>query len=129
MILVDSSVWIDQLRGFDTEPVRRLRAAAGRETLLVGDLILVEVLQGARDDGHAARLERNLRRFPVMPLLADDLVVAAARNYRVLRSLGVTVRKTIDVIIGTWCIVHGHALLHDDRDFAPMERHLGLRVA
>jgi len=129
MIQVDSSVWIDQLRGFDTEPVRRLRAAVGRETLLVGDLILVEVLQGARDDGHAARLERNLRRFPVMPLLADDLVVAAARNYRVLRSLGVTVRKTIDVIIGTWRIVHGHALLHDDRDFAPMERHLGLRVA
>ena len=128
MILVDSSVWIDHLRGLDTAAVRRLCALAGREALLVGDLILVEVLQGARDDGHAARLERNLRRFPVVSLLADDLAITAARNYRLLRGRGVTVRKTVDVIIGTWCIVHGHALLHADRDFAPMERHLGLRV-
>ena len=129
MILVDSSVWIARLRGRETEATARLRALIPREPLLIGDLILLEVLQGARDEAHAARIERDLRRYAVVPLLDDELAPRAARNYRALRDLGVTIRKTADLIIGTYCIERGHTLLHDDRDFDPMEQHLGLRVA
>jgi predicted nucleic acid-binding protein len=128
MILVDSSVWIAHLRGHRTEATAKLRQAAARELILVGDLILVEILQGARDDAHARRIERGLRQYAVEPLLDGDLPALAARNYRSLRQRGNTVRKTIAIIIGTFCIEHGHALLHDDRDFAAMETHLGLRV-
>ena len=100
----------------------------GRDTILVGDLILLEILQGARDDAHAARIERGLRQFDVVALMDPDLASKAARNYRKLRERGVTVRKTADIVIGTYCIEHGCTLLHDDRDFEPMERHLGLKV-
>ena len=129
MILVDSSVWIAHLRGHRTAAVAKLETAASRESLLIGDLILLEILQGARDEAHAERIERGLRRYTIVPLLDGDLAPRAARNYRKLRALGVTVRKTADIIIGTFCIEHRHILLHDDRDFAPMERHLGLLVA
>ncbi len=128
MILVASSVWIAHLRGHRTAATIKLEAAAAREPLLIGDLILLEVLQGARDEVHAARIERGLRRYVLTPLLNADLAVQAARNYRRLRDLGVTIRKTTHIIIGTFCIEHGHALLHDDRDFTPMVTHLGLRV-
>jgi predicted nucleic acid-binding protein len=128
VILVDSSVWIAHLRGHRTSNTAKLGAANLREPLLIGDLILLEVLQGARDDIHAARIERSLRQYQIAPLLDGDLAVRAARNDRRLRALGVTVRKTADVIIGTFCIEGGHWLLHDDRDFEPMERHLGLKV-
>jgi predicted nucleic acid-binding protein len=126
VILVDSSVWIAHLRGRTTPATLRLEAAAGREPLLLGDLILLEILQGVRDEAHAARLERALRHYAVVALLDRDLAVRAARNYRRLRGLGITIRKTADIIIGTFCIERHHALLHDDRDFAPME---GLKVA
>jgi predicted nucleic acid-binding protein len=129
MMLVDSSVWIAHLRGLRTPATAKLEAAAGREPILVGDLILLEVLQGARDEAHASRIERGLRRFDVVPLLDADLAPRAARNYRKLRDMGVTIRKTADVIIGTFCIERGCSLLHDDRDFAPMEEHLGLVAA
>ncbi len=129
MILVDSSVWIARLRGRETAATAKLRALVAHEPLLIGDLILLEVLQGARDEAHAARIERDLRRYAVVPLLDDELAPRAARNYRTLRDLGVTIRKTADLIIGTYCIERGHALLHDDRDFDPMQQHLGLRVA
>lgn len=129
MILVDSSVWIAHLRGLQTPATIRLETAADREPLLVGDLILLEVLQGARSEAQAALIERGLRQYAVVPLLDPGLAPIAARNYRKLRELGVTVRKTVDVIIGTYCIEHGHALLHDDRDFEPMAQHLGLRTA
>ncbi len=128
--MIDSSVWIGLLRNSDSSPVRRLRdiVDAADDQVLVGDLILLEVLQGARDEAHAARIERNLRRYPVAPMLDDAIAVEAARNYRVLRTRGVTVRRTIDMIIGTFCISGGHALLHDDRDFEPMAVNLGLRL-
>jgi predicted nucleic acid-binding protein len=128
VILVDSSVWISHLRGHRTQATVKLEAAAMREPLLIGDLILLEVLQGARDEAHAMRIERGLRSYAVVPLLNPDLAPHAARNYRKLRDLGVTIRKTADIIIGTFCIEHRHSLLHDDRDFAPMEQHLGLKV-
>lgn len=89
---------------------------------------MAEVLQGARDDRHASRLEVLLRRFEVLPMVGDEVAVEAARNFRALRARGVTIRKTMDLIIGTFCIMEGYVLLHDDRDFLPMERHLGLRT-
>lgn len=128
MILVDSSVWIAHLRGQATAATAKLEAAAVREPLLVGDLILLEILQGARDEVHAARIERALRQYAVVSLLDDELAPRAAHNYRQLRNLGITIRKTADIIIGTYCIERGHALLHDDRDFAPLGEHLGLKV-
>lgn len=128
MILVDSSVWIAHLRGQRTSATDKLEEAVAREPVLIGDLILLEILQGARDDAHAARIERGLRQYAIVPLLDADLAPRAARNYRKLRELGVTVRKTADIFISTFCIEHRHALLHDDRDFAPMEEHLGLKV-
>ena len=128
MILVDTSVWVAHLRGHRTTATAKLEEAVTREPLLVGDLILLEILQGARDEAHATRIERGLRQYRVVPLLDDDLAPRAARNYRKLREAGVTIRKTADIIIGTICIEHRHALLHDDRDFAPMEEHLGLKV-
>jgi predicted nucleic acid-binding protein len=129
VILVDSSVWIAHLRGQRTPAAARLEDLATREPILVGDLILLEILQGARDEANAARIERLLRRFTVVPLLDSDLAPIAARNFRTLRKLGFTVRKTADIIIGSFCIENDFLLLHQDRDFDPMERHLGLRVA
>lgn len=130
MIFVDSSVWISNLRNTDSEAVRKLRAIAEADDgqLLVGDLVLLEVLQGARDDDHAARIEQNMRHYTIASVLNDELAVRAAKNVRTLRRRGITVRKTIDMIIGTFCIEGGHTLLHEDRDFHPMVEHLGLRV-
>ncbi len=130
MIVVDSSVWIDVLRKADNAAVRKLEALGDGDTeILVGDIILLEVLQGARDAPHAARIERNLRRFPIAPMLDADLAVRGAQNYRSLRSRGITVRKTADLIIGTFCMARDHLLLHNDRDFEPMVAYLGLQLA
>jgi len=129
VILVDSSVWIAHLRGSLTPAIAKLEAGVTLEPILVGDLILLEVLQGARDELHAARIERGLRRFEVVPLLDADLASRAARNYRRLRDMGITIRKTNDIIIGTFCIERGCSLLHDDRDFVAMEEHLRLVAA
>jgi predicted nucleic acid-binding protein len=129
VILVDSSVWIAHLRGSLTPATAKLEAAVMTEPILVGDLILLEVLQGARDELAAARIERGLRCFKIVPLLDADLATRAARNYRRLRDMGITIRKTNDIIIGTFCIERGCALLHDDRDFVAMEEHLGLVAA
>lgn len=129
MIVVDSSVWIANLRGHDTLCVRKLRSIEDPEAIAIGDLILLEVLQGARDDQHASRIERDLRHFRMERMLDDAIAVRAASNYRRLRDIGITVRKTIDIIIGAFCIERGHVLLHDDHDFEPMAKHLGLQVA
>ena len=128
MILVDSSVWVDYFKGRNTAHTAKFRAAAAAEPLLIGDLILLELLQGARDDLHATRLERELRQYTIVPLLDAHLSVVAARNFRKLRALGITIRKTADIVIGTFCIEGKHLLLHNDRDFVPMEQHLGLKV-
>jgi len=129
VILVDSSVWIDLLNNVVTEPVRRLRALIPTTPLLIGDLILCEVLQGFRIEAQAGLVERSLSRFEAVSLIDSELAVKAATNYRFLRRRGITIRKTIDLIIGTYCIERGHSLLHSDRDFAPMGRLLGLQTA
>jgi len=129
MIAVDSSVWINHLIGRMTPNVRLLRSLVGDQPLLVGDIVLMEVLQGVRSEREAARVEQALGRFNVQAMLDPAIAVRAATNFRLLRGRGVTIRKSIDLIIGTFCIEHGHALLHDDRDFEPMTRYLGLRSA
>jgi predicted nucleic acid-binding protein len=91
-------------------------------------VILLEVLQGVRSETDAQRVEASLRRFDIVPMLNPELAVIAATHYRRLRVLGITVRKTIDLIIGTFCIARGHALLTADRDFASLARHLGLML-
>ncbi len=127
MILVDSSVWIDHLRNSAAPTVSRLRELIPGGEILVGDLILCEVLRGLRSETEAIVVERTLRKFTFTALLDPELAVIAAANYRALRRQGITIRKTIDLIIGTYCIERGHALLHSDRDFEPMERFLGLQ--
>ena len=128
MLVVDSSVWIANSRGARTEPVRKLAAYAPQSGVLVGDVVQLELLQGARSADDAIRIERSLRNFAIVPMLSPALAAQAAANYRLLRSLGITIRKTPDLIIGTYCIAHRHSLLHDGRDFEPMRVHLGLQV-
>ena len=125
---MDSSVWIDLLNNVLTEPVSRLRQLIPNSPILVGDLILCEVLQGLRTEAQAKLVERSLGRFEPVSLLDPALAVKAAANYRFLRRQGITVRKTIDLMIGTFCVERGHALLHSDRDFEAMERFLGLQT-
>jgi len=128
VIVVDTSVWIAHFRNEATSAVAKLRAIANPNDIIVGDLILLECLQGARDEAHAAQIEAALRAFQVEDMLGDQPAVEAARLYRTLRALGQTPRKTIDVIIGAFCIRRGYQLLHQDRDFGPMSVHLGLRA-
>jgi len=128
VILVDSSVWIDYFNGRATAETGLLSRLLGAEDLLIGDLILVEVLQGFRSDLGFHRALRHLDALEFRPIAGREIAISAARNYRTLRARGVTVRKTIDAIIATFCITEGHELLHCDRDFDPFERHLGLRV-
>jgi predicted nucleic acid-binding protein len=126
VIVVDSSVWIDFFKGRSTPHVARLRALLGTSEIIVGDLMLCEVLQGLEDERAAREVESLLRRFEIAPMVGDVIAVKAARNFRLLRGRGITVRKTIDLLIGTWCIEHRRPLLHNDSDFRPMARHLGL---
>ena len=126
MIVVDSSVWIDRLNGVTTDAVNRLDQALYTELVCVGDIILLEVLQGARDDLHARKLRRVMDAFRCLEMLNSDIAIRSAANFRFLRGKGFTIRKTPDLIIGTWCIENRVPLLHSDRDFAPMVEHLGL---
>lgn len=128
MVIVDSSVWIDALNGRVTPQTFWLRFALGQEPIGLTTLILCEVLQGIRLDRQFIETERNLRSMSVFPSLTLELAISAAQNFRRLQRLGITVRKTIDCIIATFCIEEGHQLLHQDKDFEPFEKHLGLRV-
>ena len=129
MILVDSSVWIDYFRGTTTPQADRLDALLGNEPIATGDLILTEVLQGFvsnRDFNQAKKLMTSL---VIVDLVGQAMAIQAAKNFRVLRSYGITVRKTIDTVIATHCIESGLPLLYSDRDFDPFVEHLGLRSA
>jgi predicted nucleic acid-binding protein len=128
MIVVDTSVWIDYFNDRPTPEAAYLDSLLVREPLVIGDLILAEVLQGFRSDLDFRRALVLLSALEFQAMLGREVAVDSARNYRRLRARGVSVRKTIDVMIGTFCIKSGHQLLHADRDFDPMERYLGLRV-
>lgn len=129
MILVDSSVWIDYFRGTLTPQTDRLDVLLSTELLMIGDLILAEVLQGFASERDFQQAKTLLTALPAVSLVGPEIAVQAAVNFRQLRSLGVTVRKTIDTLIATACIEHGYALLYSDRDFDPFVEHLGLRSA
>jgi len=128
MILVDSSVWIDYFNGRKTGKTDWLDSALGNEPIIIGDLILAEVLQGFQNEKDFRTAKNVLLDFPFMEMVGQTMAIKSAKNYRFLRKKGVTVRKTIDVIIGTFCIYHHISLLHDDRDFNPLEKYLHLKT-
>jgi hypothetical protein len=126
--VVDTSVWVDYFNGVATPQTDRLDRLLGEERVLIGDLILVEVLQGFRREADFRRARALLEELEFREMLGKEVALESARNDRRLRERGVTVRKTIDVIIGTYCIVNGLPLLHADRDFEPLTEHLALKV-
>ncbi len=129
MILVDSSVWIDYFRGTATPQAEKLDSLLGIEPIATGDLILTEVLQGFVSDRDFNQARKLMTSLVIVDLAGQNIAIQAARNFRVLRSLGVTVRKTIDTVIATRCIESRLPLLYSDRDFDPFVEHLGLRSA
>lgn len=129
MIVVDSSVWIDFFHGVSTPEVERLDGLLGVTPLAIGDLILVEVMQGFRTDQDVATARQLFRSLALLPMLGGSNAWKAAENYRQLRRKGITVRKTIDGIIATACIEANLPLLFSDRDFQPYVEHLGLELA
>ena len=128
MILVDSSVWIDYFNGQRTWQTNLLDNLLSDVPVITGDLILAEILQGFRSDSDYESAKSYLSALPFHEIGGYQVAVQSAQNYRMLRKMGVTVRKTIDVMIGTYCILEGLPLLHDDRDFDPMVSHLSLKV-
>lgn len=128
MVLVDSSIWIDYFNGRSNVGTRRLDESLSSTIVAVGDLILVEVLQGFKRDADYRTAKRLLLELDVVELGGIELSLRAAENFRALRKLGVTVRKTVDCVIATYCIEYRIPLLHNDRDFDPFAQHLGLRT-
>jgi predicted nucleic acid-binding protein len=128
VVIVDTTVWVDYLRGEQNAETNWLHRELDRQRLGLTDLILCEVLQGIREDARFAQVQRDLRGFEVFETGGAELAVAAAQNFRWLRQQGHTVRKTIDCLIATFCLRGGHALLHRDRDYEAFEEELGLAV-
>jgi len=128
MILVDSSVWIDYFNGHNTPQTERLDSLLGSELLGIGDLILTEVLQGFREDRDYQTAKQLLTSLTIFSLLGIELAIKSADNFRSLRKRGITVRKTADVIIATFCIENNYSLLFTDKDFLPFVDYLGLRT-
>lgn len=128
MVIVDTTVWIDYLRGTENPETRWLDRELQRQRLGLTDLILCEVLQGIRDQSAFAKVRADLLKFQVFPTGGSILAIAAAQNYRDLRQRGYTVHKTIDCLIATFCLEARHELLHRDRDFDCFEKVLGLQV-
>jgi len=128
MVIIDTTVWIDYLRGALNEHTEWLDRELSRQRMGLTDLIVCEVLQGIRSDTAFAQVRLDLTRFEIFNTGGTDMAIAAARNYRSLRKRGATVRKTIDCLIATFCLEAEHRLLHRDRDFDLFEQYLGLRV-
>ncbi len=129
MILVDSSVWIDYFRGTTTPQTEKLDSLLGIEPIATGDLILAEVLQGFSSDRDFNQAIKLMTSLVVLDLAGQNIAIQATKNFRQLRSHGITVRKTIDTVIATRCIESELCLLYSDRDFDPFVEHLGLRSA
>lgn len=127
LILVDSSVWIDYFNGVDSPETKKLDITLGVEPVAVGDLILVEVLQGFKNDSDHKSAKQVFSDIAVFELIGKEIAIKSADNFRSLRKRGITVRKTADVIIATFCIENKLPLLFSDKDFKPFVKHLGLR--
>ena len=128
MILVDSSVWIDYFNGKPTKSAEYLDEILGNETIIMGDLILAEVLQGFKSDKDFNKAKVLLSSFEMHEILNETIAIKSAENFRELRKKGVTVRKTIDTIIATYCIENQVSLLQSDRDFLPFSKYFGLHL-
>ena len=128
MLVVDTSVWVDYFSGVKNPQTDFLDTILDNTPIIIGDLILAEVLQGFRYDPDFEKVRRVLGKFMQVSMVNPALAVQSARNYRFLRQKGITVRKTIDSLIATFCIENDHQLLHNDSDFDGYEEHLGLRV-
>lgn len=128
MIVVDTSVWIEYFNGVPTPQAGLLDELLGTRVLALGDLILAELLQGFATEPDARRALDLLEPLEFMAMAGRDVAIQSAANYRRLRRRGVTVRKTMDMLIGTYCLMHDHELLHNDRDFDVLAKHLGLKV-
>jgi len=128
MILVDSSVWIDYFNGKRSWQTDLLDHMLSNVPIIMGDLILTEVLQGFKSDKDYKAAKNYLSELPFRQMGGYNVAVQSAQNYRKLRKIGVTVRKTIDIIIATFCIIEGLTLLHDDRDFDPIASHFPLKA-
>jgi predicted nucleic acid-binding protein len=129
VIVVDSSVWIDYFNGTDTPAAGRLDALLGIEPVVVGDLILTEVLQGFRREAHYRTARELLTRLPMIEMVGKHIALRSAENFRALRARGITVRRTVDVLIATCCVENELPLLFSDRVFLPFVRTLGLKAA
>ena len=128
MLVVDTSVWVDYFNGVGNRQTDYLHTILETTPILIGDLVLAEVLQGFRHDPDFEKVRRTLAKFVQESMVTPELAVQSARNYRFLRQKGVTVRKTIDSLIATFCVENDHQLLHNDSDFDGYEEHLGLQV-
>jgi predicted nucleic acid-binding protein len=128
MLLADSSVWVDYFNGVPSPQTEVLDSALGRDLVAVGDIMLAEVLQGFSSERHFKIARDLMLSLDVVNVLDTSIALKSAENYRMLRRKGLTVRKTTDCIIATWCIENDASLLHSDKDFEPFERHLGLQA-
>jgi predicted nucleic acid-binding protein len=127
VIVVDSSVWIDYFNGTESAAAERLDGLLGLTRVAVGDIVLAEVLQGFRDDAQYKVAKQTMTSLPVLEMLGEAMAIRSAQNYRSLRERGITIRKTLDVVIATYCIEHSLPLLFEDKDFLPFVRYLGLK--
>jgi predicted nucleic acid-binding protein len=127
MLLVDTTVWIEAFADRGSAAKTALEKAMPDNEVVVGDLILVELLQGLKPGPKLRLVIAAMNTFPIVTLCGPEIAAVAASNYRALRAAGVTIRGTIDVIIATWCIENRVPLLHNDRDFGVMEQRLGLK--
>jgi predicted nucleic acid-binding protein len=128
MIVADTSAWIDYVKGVEALHTNILDYELEHSRIITGDIIIAEFLQGFREDQDYDTAKRLMESLEYCDFLGKDNAIQAAQNYRRLRKNGITVRKTINVIIATFCIENGFELIHNDRDFDPMEEYLGLRV-
>jgi predicted nucleic acid-binding protein len=128
MLVVDSTVWVDYFNGVENPQTNYLERIADQVPILIGDLILAKILQGFRDDADFEKARRALGKYIQVEMVSPALALQSVRNYRLLRRKGITVRKTIDSLIATYCIENEHELLHTDSDFDGYEKFLGLQV-
>ena len=128
MVVADTTVWIDYIHGLDTPYTNALDNELLHNQVVTGDLLITEFLQGFRSDNDYKAAKGIMDSLIYYDMLGKDIAIQSAVNFRLLRKNGITIRKTIDVIIGTFCIEHDFPLLHNDRDFEPMEKYLGLRI-
>ena len=128
MVVVDTTVWIDYVRGLDNPYTNALDHELLHNRVITGDLLIAEFLQGFHSEKDFEAAKEIINSLIYFDMLGKDIALKSAENFRILRKNGITIRKTADIIIGTFCIEHGFPLLHNDRDFGPMEKHLGLRI-